>query len=276
MRTMADWNFAHLLSQLLADKNPVLTRNHKCRRLLAPDRCVFTDTPIVTLRPTAWRKALRELEWFLSGHDKCPDELKDWWRGQLDSEGNYLWGYPYQLRRRGGHDQIEYLVDALIKHPYSRRHILTTWSPSEMAYITNANKNIATPSTCHLSYAQFFVVDGKLDMLSVQRSADVLLGLPHNWIQHWALLTWLARRTGLEVGRLIWQGGDVHLYEAESHIRCAEEIVINASSWLMQLEGGHRLVYAANDPREFRAVDFYMAWFGERPEPVSIIRPELL
>lgn len=275
MRTMADWNFSHLLSQLLRDKRCVTTRNHNCRRLFAPERCVFTSTPIVTLRPTAWRKALLELEWFLSGRDKCPEGLKDWWRGQLNEDGEYLWGYPYQLRRRGGHDQIEYLVDALKNHPYSRRHILTSWNPSEMAYITCANKNAATPTTCHLSYAQFFVANGKLDMLSVQRSADVLLGLPHNWIQHWALLTWLAHRAGLEVGSLIWQGGDVHLYEAESHINCATEIVTTASSWLMRPEGGHTLIYDPSDPSIFRAEDFSMAWFGERPEPVSTIRPEL-
>ena len=56
-------------------------------------------------------------------------------------------------------------------------------------------------------------------METYQRSADVVVGLPANWIQQWAFLLWLARACGRKVGTLTWKGGDVHVYE--SHVDLA-------------------------------------------------------
>jgi thymidylate synthase len=45
-----------------------------------------------------------------------------------------------------------------------------------------------------------------------QRSADALLGVPFN-IASYALLThMLAQQCDLQVGELVWTGGDCHLY----------------------------------------------------------------
>ena len=302
-RTSADLFYAELMEELL-DAPAVVTRNAKCRRTFGA-YCKFSSLPLITARKTAWQKALREMEWFLTGQSRCPDVLKDWWDGQLSPTGLYMCGYGEQLRYSGtgedypeseyldlvkermdfgddlygakpsdGHfDQIAYLIHSLKNHPYSRRHVLTTWNPEQMAFITDTNSNPRTPTTCHLSFVQFQVThDGKLDMISVQRSADVLLGLPHNWVQHYALLTWLAHHAGLKVGSYKWLGNDVHLYDVQSHIQAAEAIAEDS----MRRSVVANLIYKPTD-EAFKASDFSVEFEGAEPSPPCWTgRPELL
>ena len=54
---------------------------------------------------------------------------------------------------------------------------------------------------------------GRLSLQIYQRSADLFLGVPFN-IASYALLThMLAQQADLEVGELIWTGGDCHIYD---------------------------------------------------------------
>ncbi len=64
---------------------------------------------------------------------------------------------------------------------------------------------------CHVLF-QFHVANAELSCQLYQRSADLFLGLPFN-IASYALLTHLvAQQADLDVGELIWTGGDCHLY----------------------------------------------------------------
>lgn len=263
--------YRELLRDVLENGGRVETRNHAAIRNVATPKFTVKKVPLITLRKTAWKKALQEMEWFLSGEDTCPDNLLDWWEGQLNEEGKYLMGYPYQFRRQGGYfDQIEYAVAGLREHPNSRRNLITTWNPVEMMIITEANQNAKTPTTCHGTMIQFFVRDGVLGMYHYQRSADMLLGLPHNLMQYWALLLYFAHRTGLRPGWIDWQLGDAHIYDDESHRGPAMKMAYQVSP---EDYTGDMVYSPESNDGVFRASDFSLT--KPIPEPLITTRPKL-
>jgi len=130
-----------------------------------------------------------------------------------EKHGNLGPVYGKQWRDFNGIDQIKKLVVDLQNDPFSRRHILTAWNPSEI------DKMLLPP--CHL-LAQFFVSDDKkLSCLLYQRSGDMFLGVPFN-IASYSLLTMiLAQVCGYRVGEFIHMLGDAHVYL--NHFEQAQE-----------------------------------------------------
>jgi thymidylate synthase len=211
------------------------------------------------------------MEWFLSGDTKCPPELSDWWEGQLNPIGYYCAGYTYQLRSfNGRYDQINALIDGIKNHPTSRRHILTTWNPEDMNSITEINQNEKTPTTCHNTVSQFFVRGRNLYLTTYQRSADLLLGVPHNWIQTWALFLWVASQTGYKAIAMQWNFGDLHIYTEESHV-----FVANAIAGAQQVPAHKELPELRYIGKgTFTTKDFKL--FGPIPDPITTQRPTLI
>jgi len=285
----ANYNYIELLKTILHKGDKLITRNAEVVSSIDLPNTRFTEFPLVTIRKTAAMKAISEMEWFFSGEAKCPDHLLDWWKGQLNKI-NYLYdGYGHQFRRSSTRgyddgllieefDQIKFILKELKEHPNSRRLLITTWNPGEMAYITFTNQNPNTPTCCHSIVVQFFVREGKLHMKTYQRSADLLLGVPHNWVQSWAMLLYFAHHAGLQVGSMTWMWGDAHIYQEESHMLAAEAI-INAE--VPALAYANSLVY---EPKEvvldnadvpvFKTSDFRIV--GTIPEPLVTGKINLL
>lgn len=265
--TFADLQYIYLLRDVL-DGEVLTTRNSEVRRAICPEVLQFTHFPLVTLRKTAVKMALREWEWFMSGDDKCPDELLPWWDKQLNPEGRYIDGYATQLR--GTHDQVAPLIAGLRSSPASRRHVISMWNSLDMRQITRNNENPDCPAVCHGTVVQCFVSGSHLSMFTYQRSADVILGLPHNFVQYWAFLLFLCKATGYQPSTLYYQLGDAHIYNAEGHLEAAQEIV--------SARGKGGMIYPMleyhGDGKVFRASDFNVA--GSMPEPVCKIRPKLV
>jgi thymidylate synthase len=114
------------------------------------------------------------------------------WRRWVDAQGQE-------------HDQIGTLIETLRRNPTSRRMLFHAWNVGEL-------DQMALPP-CHMVY-QFHVnrSNNELSCLLLQRSADLLTGVPFNWTGAAALVHMLAQQAGLTPGELIWVGGDVHLY----------------------------------------------------------------
>jgi len=299
--TSADLTYAFLLQDILRLNNVVETRNHSCYCNPFLDNVTFNALPLITVRKTAWKLALTEMEWFMSGDSKCPEKLAKWWAGQLDENGSYQNGYATQFREaiynnekyydfteeeeymHSWFDQVSYILDGLKHHQHSRRLVMSSWNTGDMANITNTNNNSQTPSTCHGSLVQFFVVNSALHLKQYQRSSDLLLGVPHNFVQYWALLTYFAFHSNLKVGSLTWVFGDAHIYNEESHIEAANQIIKvlmnrNNSGFVEPVELKLSYNYSGEldsfGTPKFAAADFTIE--GEIPKPTVLIKPKLL
>jgi len=276
---ITDYLYRNLLQTVNECGDEITTRNAITKSCCDLDPLTFTKTPLVTLRKTAWKLALREMEWFMSGDMKCPDELMPWWKDQLGHGGMYRGGYSHQYRRSGysgTFDQIQYLLNGMRSNPNSRRLVMTTWNPSDMTYITELNHNPLTPSCCHASLVQLFVREGRVHMTHYQRSADLLLGVPHNWIQYWALLLYFARHSELQVGSLRWIFGDAHIYQETSHLDAVKQLLRIPVQ--PEVDNSFNLRYnpvvQKQGVPEFKASDFVMD--GVIPEPKVFTKPKLL
>lgn len=220
-----DQKFLKLVEDVLINGDYIDTRNAKVVRS-TNKMLTFDSTPLVGIRKTAWKNALREWEWFMSGSNNIEDlhsSVRSWWEPWAGKYKNVYNNYSMQLRHFHsdevwGFDQIQATIQGIKDHPYSRRLVLTTWNPWEMQLDE-------TPITnCHGTVIQFFVgPDNKLSMTMYQRSCDLMLGVPHNWIQYWAFLQYMAHVTGRLVGSFTWIGGDVHVYN--SHIEMAYRMI---------------------------------------------------
>ena len=178
--------------------------------------------PAVTTKRLAWKAVVSELLWFMEGSTderrlceilhgtKAPNKTTIWTDNaknqgrELGYDGAELGPvYGHQWRNFGGVDQLTMVRNQIKNSPDSRRIILSAWNPKDLPLM-------ALPP-CHMM-SQFIVQDGKLNCIVTQRSCDLFLGVPFN-LASYALLTHiLAADATLEVGELIWNGGDVHIY----------------------------------------------------------------
>ncbi len=167
--------------------------------------------PLVTTKKVHWKSLVHELLWFLQG-DTNIAYLKshkvgiwDEWAG---ADGELGPVYGKQWRRWAAADgrvidQISDVIAQIRSNPDSRRLIVSAWNVAELPQMALM--------PCHALF-QFYVADGRLSCQLYQRSADLFLGVPFN-IASYALLTQMMAQTcALELGDLVWTGGDCHIY----------------------------------------------------------------
>lgn len=225
---MSEYDYKSLMSFILengydrTDRTGVGTRSSFGWNIYYGD--IGVVFPLFTAKKVDFRNIASELLWFISGSTNVYDlaKLKDpnkpmaktiwhdnafapYWEHKAIQVGDVGMIYGRQWRNWEGYiDQIAELEEGLKSNPYSRRHILQSYSPSQV--------KLSSIPACHTS-AQFYVrPDKTLDCMFVMRSNDMLLGHPYN-VASYALLTcMLAHVCGYTPGDLIYSGGDCHIY----------------------------------------------------------------
>lgn len=188
--------------------------------------------PLVTTKKLHLRSVVYELLWFLRGDTNVAwlrehgVSIWDEWAGP-DGELGPVYGHQWRAwPAPDGRtiDQISILMQQLRRTPDSRRMIVSAWNVGELEQMKL--------QPCHALF-QFYVANRRLSCHLYQRSADFFLGVPFN-IASYALLThMLAQQSDLEVGELVWTGGDCHLYL--NHLTQADEQLARTPLPLPQL-----------------------------------------
>lgn len=176
--------------------------------------------PLLTTKKVRYDGILRELLWFLKGSTNINDDLTqhtpiwDNWAlpdGELGPVYGYQWRKWEKFKKNPdtGHyekthvDQIAYIINRIKTQPDCRRIILTAWNVGDLP-------EMRLPP-CH-AFAQFYVVNGRLDCQLYQRSADFALGIPFNIASYALLMTMIAQECNLTPGIFTHTIGDAHIY----------------------------------------------------------------
>lgn len=152
--------------------------------------------PICTLRPMAWKTAIREI---FAIYQKPTNDISEmekmninWWKPWDIGDGTIGQRYGATVKR---YDLVNKLIKDIETNPYGRRKIMSLWQETDLA---------ETEGLAPCAFLTMWNVRGEyLDMTLIQRSGDMLTASGAggmNEIQYAALLMMIARHTGYKAG----------------------------------------------------------------------------
>lgn len=171
--------------------------------------------PLLTRREMFYRGVFGEMAAFLQG-SRLLQTYKDFGCNYWDANAK-AWPRNYERapedmevgfyvgalwRNFEGIDQLRNLVDNLRKDPDSRRHVLSSWHPGAEACLPPC-----------ITMIVFQHDNGLLNAHVTQRSADMCLGVPSDFVGVGLLLQLICREVGMTPGTLAFSLVDAHIYE---------------------------------------------------------------
>ncbi len=177
--------------------------------------------PIITLRPTAWKSAIKELLWIYKDQSNSLDLLESkygihWWNEWDVGDRTIGARYGETVRR---HKLMDKLLDGLKNDPDGRRHILSMWQEDDFK----------EPGLNPCAFQTIWNVrHGKddvdyLDMVLVQRSSDFITAGSINQTQYAVFLCMVANVLGYKPGQFTWFVNNVQIYDR--HVDAALELL---------------------------------------------------
>ena len=207
----------------------------------------FDGFPISKVREIYYKGAIIEALWILGIHQNdekycnlpftntkyLEDNGVKYWRPWQDKDGNLGPVYGAQLSRWKKYkqpelvmddgdnapqityiNQVQQVIDTLLKDKYSRHLVCSMWNPAEL-------EDMALPP-CHYAF-EFYVRPAKqtddskwnpdrLDLRFIQRSCDMLIGIPYDILIYSIILKVVALCTGFLPGKIYGSLGDCHVY----------------------------------------------------------------
>jgi thymidylate synthase len=175
--------------------------------------------PALTYKKLAWKQVCTEFTWIINGNTNVQwlkDRKCNIWNDYEQEDGTVGKTYGYQLRNfNDSLDQLWTIADRLVNEPAKRNHILQLYNPLQL-------KEMSIPP-CTLNCVHFRIIGDKLHMITYQRSADWLIGVPFDIAQA-ALLYELVRDycaqkdLRLQPGTITYNFGSAHVYNNQYEV----------------------------------------------------------
>lgn len=178
------------------------------------------EFPIMTLRPTSFKKAVDEILWIWQKKSNNIHDLNSKiWDAWADESGSIGKAYGYQLAVK--HQYREGLFDQVDRVLYDLKH-----DPSSRRIMTNiyVHQDLHEMNLYPCAYSMTFNVSGnRLNGILNQRSNDILVANNWNVVQYAVLLHMFAMVSDLEVGELVHVIADAHIYDR--HVPLIKEMI---------------------------------------------------
>jgi len=225
-------NYHELLEKIIRFGTDVEDRTGVGTRTLFGERLEFGlrhgNFPLLATKKTNFNNIANELLWFIRGEDNInwlKERGTNIWNPWAQESGDVGRIYGVQWRKWKDHsgvliDQLGTVIKSLKTNLHGRRHIVSAWNAGDVHL-----ERMALPP-CHVLFQFFGHYEGAEKYLSCQvyqRSCDSFVGLPYN-IASYSLLTYMiAHLIGAKPARLIWVGGDVHVYH--NHLMAVQRLL---------------------------------------------------
>ena len=123
------------------------------------------EFPICTLRPIAWKSAIREIFVIYQKETNSLSKMEElgvtWWKDWDIGDGTIGQRYGATVFR---YDLIQNLINDILENPYGRRKVMSLWQEDDLR---------ETPGLAPCAFLTIWNVRGKyLDMCMIQRSGD--------------------------------------------------------------------------------------------------------
>lgn len=154
------------------------------------------EFPISTLRPVAWKTAIKEIFTIYQKPTNVISEMEElgvcWWKPWDIGDGTIGQRYGGTVKR---YDLVNDLIHKIETNPYGRDKVMSLWQEKDLRETKGLNP---------CAFLTIWNVRGEyLDMMLTQRSGDMLTasgGGMVNEVQYAALLMMIARHTGYKPG----------------------------------------------------------------------------
>ena len=200
-------NLYEILANGVEEKNErtgIITRRLPSTQIIVD---LEKEFPILLSKKVFWQSAVDEILWIMQKHSNVTAELKsniwDNWTGEDGTIGK-SYGYQIGQMTRGYANQVAYILETLKNDPSNRQCVISMWNVAELHEM-----NLVP---CVYS-SVWNIINGKLNCMLVQRSADYPVGVPFDTTQYAVLTHLFARHLNVKPGLLTHVMADSHIYE---------------------------------------------------------------